>query len=190
MIQQLRLAKWLPVPRVGPSVLTFVALLCSGYVYSQESVTVTGKVISKEDSKPIPGVNIMIKGTATGTVTDVNGNYTLDAPGDATLVFSFIGFGREEIPVNSRAVIDLSMGPEMQALEEVVVTGYSTQRKKDITGSVGVVDMNALTSIPAGSAAQSLQGQAAGVTVITSGMAGYRPASAASARSVTVIPSY
>lgn len=155
--------------------LVVIMVLDPVFAFSQGPVAISGKVVSQEDSKPIPGVNIMIKGTATGTVTDVNGNYALDAPADGTLIFSFIGFVREEIPVNGRTVIDLSMASETRSLEEVIVTGYSTQRKKDITGSVGVVDMDALNSIPAGSAAQALQGQAAGVTVITSGMAGHRP---------------
>ena len=145
-------------------------------ILAQERVQVTGRVTTGEDGQPIPGVNVLIKGTTTGSVTDVDGNFSVEAPGDGALVFSFIGYQRTEVPVNSRSVINVSLMPEALSLEEVVVTGYSTQRKKDITGSVGVVDMDALKSSPAGSAAQSLQGQAAGVTVITSGMAGYRPA--------------
>jgi TonB-linked SusC/RagA family outer membrane protein len=153
-----------------------MVILAPCVTFSQDLTRVTGRVTSVEDGQSIPGVNVLIKGTTTGAVTDINGNYSVEAPGDGTLIFSFIGYQREEVPVNSRTVINVSLQAEALSLEEVVVTGYSTQRKKDITGSVGIVDMDALKSIPAGSAAQSLQGQAAGVTVITSGMAGYRPA--------------
>ena len=130
-----------------------------------QSVTVTGRVVSKDDANPIPGVNVVIKNTSIGTTTDVEGNYALSAPEDATLVFSFIGFQTMEVPVNSRQVIDVSLAGDTQTLEEVVVTGYSTQRKKDITGSVSIVEVDNLKSVPATSAEQALQGMACGVNV-------------------------
>ena len=137
-----------------------------------QSVTVTGKVVSQDDATPIPGVNVVIKNTSIGTTTDVGGNYTLSAPEDATLVFSFIGFQTVEVPVNSRGVIDVSLAGDTQTLEELVVTGYSTQRKKDITGSVSIVEVDNLKSVPATSAEQALQGMASGVNVTRSGVPG------------------
>lgn len=137
-----------------------------------QSVTVTGRVVSKDDANPIPGVNVVIKNTSIGTTTDVEGNYALSAPEDATLVFSFIGFQTMEVPVNSRQVIDVSLAGDTQTLEEVVVTGYSTQRKKDITGSVSIVEVDNLKSVPATSAEQALQGMASGVNVTRSGVPG------------------
>lgn len=176
MIQKLPIKKRSTIRDAGWFCFTLAFLLSASGAFSQSNmISVTGTVTSEADGNPVPGVNILIKGTTTGTVTDVNGNYVVDAPSDGTLIFSFIGFTRQEVPVGGRTVINLAMASEIQSLEEIVVTGYSTQRKKDITGSVGVVDMDALNSIPAGSAAQALQGQAAGVTVLTSGMAGHRP---------------
>lgn len=137
-----------------------------------QSVTVTGKVVSQEDGNPIPGVNVVIKDTSIGTTTDADGNYTLSAAEDATLVFSFIGFQTVEVPVNSRQVIDVSLPGDTQTLEEVVVTGYSTQRKKDITGSVSIVEVDDLKSVPSMSAEQALQGMASGVNVTRSGVPG------------------
>ncbi|MEX2232958.1 MAG: TonB-dependent receptor [Cyclobacteriaceae bacterium] len=140
--------------------------------FSQGQMTISGKVTSKEDGKPIPGVNIVIKDTSTGTATDVDGNYTIVASGDATLIFTFIGFAKDEVSVNSRQVIDISLTSDIQTLEEVVVTGYSTQRKKDITGSVSIVNTDDFKSVPTRSAEQALQGMASGVNVTKSGVPG------------------
>src|SRR5690606_7403469 len=119
---------------------------------------------------------VLVKGTSTGTVTDVEGNYTLTVSDeDAVLVFSSVGYVTQEVAVNGRTVIDVVLEEDLQGLDEVVVTGYSTQRKKDITGSVSVVDMDALNSIPSGSADRALQGMASGVNVINSGIPGAAP---------------
>jgi TonB-linked SusC/RagA family outer membrane protein len=139
-------------------------------------IIVTGRVTSSSDGQGIPGVNILVKGTATGTVTDIDGNYSIDTPNEENiLVFSSIGYATQEIALNGRTVVDVVMEEDMQGLDEVVVTGYSTQRKKDITGSVSVVDIDALSSIPSGSADRALQGMASGVNVINSGIPGAAP---------------
>ena len=152
--------------------LVMIMIQIPQYTFSQGPLAISGKVISQVDGKPIPGVNIVIKDTSTGTTTDVDGNYTLVAPGDATLIFTFIGFAREEVPVNSRQVIDVSLSSDIQTLEEIVVTGYSTQRKKDITGSVSIVNVDDFKNVPSRSAEQALQGMASGVNITKSGVPG------------------
>lgn len=136
-------------------------------------ITVRGTVTSEIGD--LPGVNIVQKGTTNGTTTDGDGKYSLVVPeGDAVLVFSFIGYATQEVAVNGRSVIDVTLVEDVRSLEEVIVTGYSSERKKDITGSVSVVDMKGLKAFPAGSALQALQGQASGVNVISSGAPGGR----------------
>jgi len=135
-------------------------------------ITVKGQVSSAVDRQTIPGVNVVLKGTTIGTVTDMNGAYTIDVPEDGVLVFSSIGFISQEVPVNSRSVIDIMLEEDMRNLDEVVVVGYGTQKKSDLTGSVSVVDMDQLKKMPATNFGQQLQGKAAGVTVGTQGAPG------------------
>lgn len=153
---------------VGLNLQTFAAELGS----SAADITVSGVVTAYEDGSPIPGVNILVQGSSTGTVTDIDGEYKITVDENATLVFSAIGFTTEEVPVNGRSVIDLSMVADIQSLTEIVVTGYSTQERRDITGAVSTVTAEDITAIPAGNAEQQLQGRVAGVTVITSGAPG------------------
>lgn len=135
--------------------------------------TIAGRVTDAEKGEALPGVNVLLKGSTNGTVTDVNGRYTLIIPeGPASLVFSFIGYVSQELVISSQSVLDIALVADVQSLSEVVVTGYSSERKKDITGSVAVVDMKAMKSIPGGSAVRALQGQASGVNVISSGVPG------------------
>ncbi len=136
--------------------------------------TISGRV-TDDKGIPIPGVNIIVKGTTNGTTTDSDGRYSLEVEQEAaTLIFSFIGYTTAEVAVNGRSVIDITLVEDVLKLNEIVVVGYSTQEKKDITGSVSVVDTQALRSIPSGSASQALQGLASGVTVISSGAPGGR----------------
>lgn len=137
--------------------------------FSQGSIAISGNVISQEDGQPLPGVNIVIKDTSTGTVTDMNGNYSLNAPANAILIFSFVGFVSQEVAVDSRSLINVTMKIQAQSLGELVVTGYSTQRKQDITGSVAVLDVDNLQTVLSRSAEDALQGMASGVSVIRSG---------------------
>ncbi|MCH7733012.1 MAG: SusC/RagA family TonB-linked outer membrane protein, partial [Candidatus Marinimicrobia bacterium] len=133
------------------------------FTYAQER-TVTGKVTSEGVS--LPGVNIVIQGTTQGAVTDVEGNYSIVVPGpDAVLVFSSIGFITEAIIVGNQSTIDLALAPEITSLEEIVVTAYATQQKKDITGSVSIVKSEDLIQMPQGNVTQQLQGRVAGLTV-------------------------
>ena len=152
--------------------LLMLAVLVQAASLSYGQSTVSGTVVSKEDGNPLPGVNVVIKNTSNGTTTDVDGKYTLAVGADATLVFSFIGFMTIEEPVNGRQVIDISLSGDAQTLEEVVVTGYSTTRKKDITGSVAIVEVDNMQRVPSPSAEQALQGMASGVNVTRSGVPG------------------
>jgi TonB-linked SusC/RagA family outer membrane protein len=128
-------------------------------------ITVTGKV-SADDGEPLPGVNVIVKGTSIGTVTDMNGNYSIQVPNeDDILVFSFIGYMSEEIPVNGRSTIEVTLVQDAQSLDEVVVIGYGTTRKESLTGSVGTVEGEALENIPAPRVDQILQGRVSGVHV-------------------------
>ncbi|MTI21141.1 TonB-dependent receptor [Fulvivirga sp. RKSG066] len=128
--------------------------------------TVSGKVTSVEDGSTLPGVNVVVKGTTTGTVTDIDGNYKLTVPSSAsTLVFSFIGLATEEIEIGTRSVIDVAMSPDVQQLSEVVVVGYGTTLKKEFTGSSVSVSSKQIEKLPVTGADQVLQGLAAGVQV-------------------------
>lgn len=102
-----------------------------------DGVTVTGKVISLDNEEPLPGVNIVVKGTSLGVVTDINGEYKIEVPSpESVLIFSFVGYLAEEVQVGSRSVIDMALAPDIQSLDEVVVVGYGTQRKQSLVSSV------------------------------------------------------
>jgi len=134
--------------------------------------TVTGTVIDEYDVG-LPGVSILVKGTTTGTATDIDGNFSLNVPNDdAVLVFSFIGYTTIEETVGSRSVIDVQLNPDEQTLTELVVTGYTIDSRRETTGAIATVDPKDLTVIPTGNVEQTLQGRVSGVTVITNGQPG------------------
>ncbi|MFB9842817.1 SusC/RagA family TonB-linked outer membrane protein [Mucilaginibacter ginsenosidivorans] len=134
---------------------------------------ITGKVIGGDDKQPVIGATIKIKGTNTGVVTDVNGNFTLSGKVGYVLIVSYIGYQPKSVTVNSADLGTITLEVTNSTLNEVVVTGYSSQRKKDIAGAVAVVDLTDAKKIPTGgSTDQILQGQAAGVSVVTSGQPG------------------
>ena len=140
-------------------VLPFLFLTSMGFAQ------VTGVVTDSETEDPLVGVSVIIQGTTTGTLTNDKGSYTLDAPSDAVLVFSYITYAPQEIPVNGRSTINVSMISD-QILSEVVITGYTAQSKRDITGAVSTIDSDDLLSVPATTFSQQLQGRASGVTII------------------------
>ncbi len=148
--------------RLGPWGLFLGLFLMGSFAMAQNRVS--GRVTDNVN-EPIPGVNVLVKGTSTGTVTDANGNFSLNAPSDGVLVFSFVGYLTQEIPVANQTTISITMEADVQQLQEVVVTGYASQEKKDLTGSVGVVDPDELNQIPAPNVTSQLQGRVAGVTV-------------------------
>ena len=135
---------------------------------------VSGTVVSEDDGQPLPGVTILVRGSNTGTVTDLDGNYTITVPdGASVLVISSIGFVQQEIPVGDRTTIHIILQTDMQQLSEVVVVGYGTQKKANITGSIGQIEPENLTERPLLTVDQALVGQMAGVRVKqTSGVPG------------------
>src|SRR5690349_20899799 len=148
----------------------FLVMLAS-VVLAQERV-VTGTV-TDETGSSMPGVNVLIKGTSQGTATDVEGKFSLSVPSDnAVLVFTLVSYANAEIIVGARSVVTLQLTPDVTTLTELVVTGYTTQRKADITGAVTVVDADALKNTKAANFGQMLAGRAAGVTTSTSGEPG------------------
>ncbi|MDB5137837.1 MAG: SusC/RagA family TonB-linked outer membrane protein [Mucilaginibacter sp.] len=140
-----------------------------------QSVAVKGKATDAVTSESLPGVSIVIKGTTTGTQTDVNGAFSINAPSNATLVFTYIGYSPKEVAVNNQTTINVALQPESKELQQVVVIGYGTQRKRDVTGAVGSVSGDQLAKQPVQTPTQALQGQVAGVQVISSGQPNSQP---------------
>ena len=141
--------------------------------YGVVEKTITGQVTDEND-EPQPGVNVLVKNTAIGTITDINGNYRLDVPDDAAiLVFSSVGYTTEEITIGDQAIINVAMFPDIQALQEIVVVGYGTQSRATVTSAIASVDGENLHEIPTPTVTSVLQGKVAGVRVLaTSGQPG------------------
>jgi TonB-dependent starch-binding outer membrane protein SusC len=145
-------------------------MLSSATAFAQK--TVTGTVLDEYDIG-LPGVSILIKGTTTGTATDIDGKFSISVPNDqAVLVFSFIGYTRVEQVLGSRSVVDIKMSPDERTLTELVVTGYTIDSRRETTGAIATVNPKDLTVIPTGNIEQTLQGRVSGVTVITNGQPG------------------
>ncbi len=142
-----------------------------GYAQAQ---SVSGTV--SDANGPLPGANVIVKGTSHGVTTDFDGNYAIDdVAADAILQFSFVGYVNQEISVNGQSVINIILSEDANQLEEVVVTGYTTQTRGDITGSVASVDMDEAMKAPVTNAAEALQGRVTGVTVTNAGAPGAAP---------------
>jgi TonB-linked SusC/RagA family outer membrane protein len=129
---------------------------------------ISGTVTDAESGETLPGVNILVKGTTTGTSTDAEGQFELDAPSlQDTLVFSFIGYQKQEVPIQGRNQIDISLETQTVSAEELVVTGYGVQQKSDVTGSIGMVSAEDLEEQPNFNPLQGLKGKVAGVNIFT-----------------------
>lgn len=137
-----------------------------------DDVTVQGTVID-ETGIPIPGVTITVQGATGGTVTDIDGHYSITVPNGSSLVFSFIGYRTQTITVGSQSTIDVTMEEDTQSMEEFVVVGYGKQKKVNLTGAITAVETDNLTQIPANNLSNTLAGRAPGVNVTgTSGLSG------------------
>ncbi|TSD67422.1 TonB-dependent receptor [Inquilinus sp. KBS0705] len=132
----------------------------------------TGKVIGSDDKLPVVGATVRVKGTTIGTQTDVNGQYSLNVSPGNVLVVSYLGYTTQEVTVGQSETVNVTLQAANNSLNEVVVTGYTSQRKKDISGAVATVDVSSAIKVPASSSDQLLQGQASGVTVVTQGSPG------------------
>ena len=146
-------------------ILSVVFLLIMADVHAQ-NVRVTGVV--SDTQGPLIGVNVRVKDSATGVITDINGKYSLEVPSNSTLVFSYIGYLNQEHKVGNKGVINVVMVEDTKQLEEVVVVGYGYQRKSDVATSVASVKTDELKSYPAGNVADMLRGRVAGVNVTSS----------------------
>lgn len=144
--------------------MSMAYLLGASVSYAQH--TVSGKVTDIR-GEALTGVNVVVKGSATGTVTNVEGNYQVEVSPDAVLIFSFVGYTSEEVAVNGRAVIDIALAEDIQTLQELVVVGYGVVRKSDLTGSVSQVSAEEITKIASQDINQSLQGRVPGMQVIS-----------------------
>lgn len=133
--------------------------------------TVTGRV-TDESGAEMPGVNVVIKGTTEGTATDADGRYSVTVSDDAVLVFSFVGYASTEVPIGGRSVVDVTLEPDVTTLQELVVTGYTVERKADIIGAVAVVDSDELLQTPTANLSQQLQARAPGVVASGAGAPG------------------
>src|ERR1044071_6295969 len=138
-----------------------VCFLIAGSAFAQ---MVTGKVTDASNS-PMPGVNVIKKGTAIGTTTDADGSYSIEAAGDDVLVFSFIGYASQEIRVGTQTSIAVKLAEDVVGLSEVVVVGYGTQRKSDLTGAVASVGASKLSQAMVANLDQAFQGRIPGVQV-------------------------
>src|SRR6056297_2535102 len=122
------------------SILMISLLVVSTHFLVAQETTINGKVTDQK-GEPLPGVTVLVKETQVGTVTDVDGNYSLDVPAQRdTLVFSFVGMQTKHVPIQGRTTINVSLVSQAQAMQEVVVVGYGTQKKQNLTGSVSNVD--------------------------------------------------
>lgn len=132
--------------------------------------TVSGQVLSAEDNTPVPGVSVVLKGSRTGTNTDVDGNFKIDVPDNsAVLVFSSVGFITQEVPVGAKSTFNIVLASDMKNLSEVVVVGYGTQKKSQLTGAISSVTSKMINEMPITNLGQALQGRVAGVDVAQSG---------------------
>src|SRR5687768_12882540 len=152
--------------------LTAVFAFASNAIQAQD-LTVSGKITSSEDGSPLPGVNVVVKGTTTGSVSDASGSYTITAPSTGTLVFTFIGLTTQEVPVNNRTTVDVVMSQDVQQLSEVVVTALNIPREKASLGySTQSLDNAAVTTAKQQNFVNSLSGKLAGVQIRTNGNLG------------------
>lgn len=131
-----------------------------------QEITVSGTVFDPEEGEPIISASVIVKGSKVGVVTDYDGHYSIKAPADGVLIFSYVGYDTKEEKINGRTTIDINMTTNSQILDEVVVVGYGVQRKSDITGSISSISGKDVNNTPTSSVLQSLQGKASGVNII------------------------
>ena len=156
--------------RTNRILLALLWVFCATGAFAQQR-TVTGSV-KDETGSPLPGVSILVVGTSNGTVSDVDGKFSIQVGSDARLQFAYVGYEVQVVEVGQNTVLDVSLAVDVKTLTEVVVTGYASQQKKDLTGSVGTVKVAELTQVPSNNVTNQLQGRIAGVTVSGDGRPG------------------
>jgi len=150
--------------------LTLTALLVLLPLYAQQSRKVSGKVTDSKTGEELIGVNVMIKGTSKGTITDLYGSFSLDIPGTPTTIlkFTYVGYDELEVPALNKTVINVQLSTSSKELSEVVVVGYGSQRKESVIGSISSISNKTLVSMPVSNISQSLSGKLAGIQVVQS----------------------
>lgn len=143
-------------------------LFCLSAHAQTNKISIRGKVTDLIDGTPLPSLTIIEKGTTNGSTTDINGDYVIEVNENAVLVFSFVGYKTKEFTVLNRSVLDVSLDPDVTTLQDVVVVGYGTQQKKDITGAMGSVKNSEFKDQPTTNVAGNLQGKMAGVNITSS----------------------
>ena len=152
--------------------LMFGVALTSQFAFAQGR-KVSGKVTDASDNSGVPGASVLIKGTTKGVATDADGNFSIDVRGASdVLVISFVGYSSKEVTVGNQSTINVSLATDASALDELIVTGYSIDKRRESTGAVSTVKSKDLTTILSSNVEQQLQGRVAGLTVITNGQAG------------------
>lgn len=157
---------------IGKKLLKGILLSAAMFLYIgayAQEIQVTGKVIDSKDNSPMIGVAVVVKGTTVGTITDIDGNYSIKSSVNGTLVFSFIGYKTTEVAVNGQAKIDVTLVEETQQIDEVIVIGYGVQKKSDKTGAVVNVKAEDLTRGNLSDPIQAMQGKVAGVNISKKG---------------------
>jgi len=147
------------------SLLILLLTICTCVTAFAQNRQITGKVISADDGTDLPGVNVTIKGTTNGTTTDVNGTFKLSVPDNATLVFSFIGYTSQQVPVTASSTYTVKLVSANNSLNEVVVIGYGSTKRADLTGSISSINAATIAKVPVTTLEQAIQGRAAGVQV-------------------------
>ncbi|MFD0939319.1 SusC/RagA family TonB-linked outer membrane protein [Pedobacter boryungensis] len=155
------------------SVLIFLCFLLIN-VANAQNVTVKG-IVKDDAGLTVPGASVIVKGTSNGVQTDVNGNYSISAPSNGTLVFTYIGFTSQEISINGRTTINVDLKSSTNDLQQVVVVGYGTQKKRDLTGSIASVKGEEIEKLTATNPINALQGKVPGLTITNNGAPGSSP---------------
>ena len=142
---------------------------------TQQTIKVTGQIVD-QSGEPLIGATVRVKGAQTGAVTDFDGNFSIDAPANATLIVSYVGYKDREIAVRGRAIIEkIEMESDSQMLDQVVVVGYGVQKKADLTGSVSIVNADELKRVSNSNISTMLEGKVAGVQITSDGQPGADP---------------
>ena len=152
----------------NPAKKLLLALLCLGVAWSLSAQTTITGVVTDETGEPLIGAGVMVEGTQIGTITGIDGDYSLTVPADAVnLVFSYIGFSNQVVPIDGRTKIDIVMAADQTFLDEVVVVGYATVKRRDLLGSVSSVNSDKIAEQPVTTVSQALSGKMAGVSAVT-----------------------
>ncbi|MFD2999663.1 SusC/RagA family TonB-linked outer membrane protein [Pontibacter toksunensis] len=155
--------------------LLMMCLLSVNLLFAQSTITVQGKVTDATSGQPLIGAGVAVQGTTTGTQTDAEGNFTLAAPPEGTLVISYLGYNDKQVPINNNTSLNVQLAVNQQQLEEVVVVGYGVQEKRDITGSISSVEGEEIARQASQNPVSAMQGKVAGVQITNSGAPGASP---------------